>query len=140
MSSKRDPIRVLLVNCSEDERLMYSDYLRFDGVETLEAADVAAATTLATTERPDVVVTDLGVPSEADGLQLIRSLRSHGATTEVPIIVVSGRVFAIEQQRAFEAGCDVFLPKPLLPDALAHEVRRTVAAKRRATFKADEAQ
>jgi CheY-like chemotaxis protein len=92
------------------------------------------------TERPDVVVTALGVPSEADGLQLIRSLRSHGATTEVPIIVVSGRVFAIEQQRAFEAGCDVFLPKPLLPDALAQEVRRTVAAKRRGTFKADEAQ
>ena len=55
---------------------------------------------------------------------LIRQLRADARTCGSTIIVVSGRVFPADRIGAERAGCDVFLPKPCLPQTLLSEVRR----------------
>lgn len=115
--------RVLLVDCFPDEREMYEEYLRFAGFDAVDRCEPAAAYETATSMRPDVVITDTTLKNRFDGLELIRRLRTNPRTTDAVIIVVSGYVFPGYRAQAEQAGCDVFLPKPCLPQTLVEAIR-----------------
>jgi CheY-like chemotaxis protein len=61
----------------------------------------------------------------------VRRLRADERTKGKPIIVLTARVFEPDQVRAHAAGCDIFLPKPCLPDTLVDEIRRMLAVRSR---------
>jgi CheY-like chemotaxis protein len=88
-------------------------------------SDAAPALVLA----PDshVIVTELLLPGSIDGIEFIVRLRSDRSTNGVPIIVLTSSAWDTERERAERAGCDMFLPKPCLPDRLLHEIRRLLA-------------
>src|SRR5207247_4471249 len=71
----------------------------------------------------DVIVTCIRVDGPFDGVELVRRLRDGNGTQHKPIIVLTACAFEPDQQRALAAGCDVFLPKPCLPDRLVSEIR-----------------
>jgi two-component system KDP operon response regulator KdpE len=58
--------------------------------------------------RPDLVLLDLGLP-DLDGLQVIRSIRTHAST---PIVVLSARGAEGDKVTALEQGADDYLTKP----------------------------
>jgi two-component system cell cycle response regulator DivK len=62
------------------------------------------------------------------GFDLIHRLREDSRTRAIPIIVLTGLTLASVRQQAREAGCDRFLLKPCLPDALAGEIRDVLIA------------
>jgi two-component system cell cycle response regulator len=70
-----------------------------------------------------VIVIDTGYTA-TNGLELIRRLRRDPRTRHVTIIVISRHVFPSDRAAAMSAGCDVFLPKPCLPEALVTEIKR----------------
>ncbi|MBO0729608.1 MAG: response regulator [Acidimicrobiaceae bacterium] len=76
--------------------------------DVVTAADGAAALEAAETQRPDLLVLDLGLP-DTDGIDVIRSLRTW---TEVPIIVLSGRAGSSDKIIALNAGADDYVTKP----------------------------
>lgn len=76
--------------------------------DVITAADGMSALDAATSQRPDLVVLDLGLP-DIDGVDVIRSLRSW---TEVPIIVLSGRAGSRDKIVALNAGADDYVTKP----------------------------
>jgi two-component system OmpR family response regulator len=119
--------RVLLVDDDHDTLELYSDFLRFSGLHVWTAATVPAAMTSAREHHPDVVVTDISLPGD-DGWTLCRSLRADARTRACGVIALTGWVHDNElTARAEEAGVDLVLTKPCLPDALLHridEVRR----------------
>ena len=117
---------VLLVQPHDDSRDMYAEFLRHHGLEVVCPADVVEALTLAL--NADVIVTELQLPG-LDGYEFIRRLRADERTRQKPIIVVTSWAWQTERLRAEEAGCDLFLTKPCLPDVLLRHVRRAVAAK-----------
>lgn len=59
---------------------------------------------------PDCVVTDLMMP-EIDGVEVTRTLRSVPALSKIKIVVLSGKVYQADRDRAMQAGADSFLPK-----------------------------
>jgi CheY-like chemotaxis protein len=67
--------------------------------------------------RPDVVVMDLAMPY-VDGITAIRRLKMHPRTRRIPVILLTGYPSKAIQQGALEAGADVFLTKPCLPEDL----------------------
>jgi len=113
-----DPNCLLLVNCFPDEREMYEQYLRFAGFDPVEACEPEDAFRIALALRPVAIVTDVALPHRLSGLDLIRRLRADRRTRHVVIIVVSGDVFPAQRASTLAAGCDVFLPKPCLPQDL----------------------
>jgi two-component system, cell cycle response regulator DivK len=119
--------RVLLVDDDHDTLELYSDFLRFSGLHVWTAASGPAALTSAREHHPDVVVTDISLPGE-DGWTLCRSLRADIQTRECGVIALTGWVHDTQlTARAEEAGVDLVLTKPCLPDALLDkidEVRR----------------
>jgi two-component system, cell cycle response regulator DivK len=67
------------------------------------------------------------VPTVSDGVEFIRRLRADDHTKHLPILVVTSWAWQTERLRAQDAGCDVFLTKPCLPDELLREIRRVLA-------------
>jgi CheY-like chemotaxis protein len=116
---------VLLVNCLPDEQDLYRECLRRAGLDPVITCDVESALKIARHWRPAVIVTDVSLTNRS-GLELIAALRSESRTRHTWIIVLSAHVFPAERAAAERAGCDVFLAKPCLPDALVSEVVRVV--------------
>jgi CheY-like chemotaxis protein len=81
-----------------------------DSYDTLVAADGQAAVQLALSEQPDLILMDIGLPG-LSGLDAVRAIRAR--SLNVPIIAVSSRVMPGDRERAFEAGCDEFVSKPI---------------------------
>jgi two-component system, OmpR family, KDP operon response regulator KdpE len=76
--------------------------------EILEAANGEEALTVVATERPDIVILDLGLP-DLDGVEVTRRLREW---TQIPIIIVSVREQENDKIAALDAGADDYLTKP----------------------------
>ena len=98
--------------------------LRARGHEVDTAEDGAAALRLATQNRPDLVLLDLGLP-DMEGLEVLRRLRGW---SQVPIIVLSARHSAGEKVRCLDSGADDYVTKPFGMDELLARMR---AAERR---------
>jgi len=101
---------------------MYAESFRRRGFCTLQAGSADDALRLATELPPAAVVTDLRLAGRQSGLDLARSLKHDSATRRVPVVMLTGAVLTHDREAAAHAGCDLFLPKPCLPDALSQVV------------------
>jgi two-component system, cell cycle response regulator DivK len=113
---------VLIVDDHEDSLAMYSFGLLAMGFQPLTAETAEDAFLRACQFHPDVVVADVTLPGSS-GLDLTRRLREDARTRDAGIIVLTGHAGASVKQQADDAGCDRFVLKPCLPDALACEIR-----------------
>ena len=127
-SRARAPL-VLVVDDFRDNREMYADYLAFKGYRVAEAEDGEEAVEQAIQLVPDLVVMDLALP-RLDGLEATRKLKADPRTKKIPVLALTGHALAKVTRQAREVGCDAFLAKPCLPDALAKEIARMLRAAR----------
>ena len=111
---------VLLVEDHVDSRVMYAEFLRLD-FHVVEAGDGLAALELIEQACPDVVVTDLALP-RMDGFELIARIRGDDRLRNVPVIALSVYAGTEHETRARDAGSDLVLMKPCLPETLAEAV------------------
>jgi len=102
------------------------------GLSVVTAQNGAEALELAALERPDVVIMDLQMP-EMDGVETCRRLRAHEATAFIPILMLTAMGDDEHLTRAFEAGVDDYLVKPLNREQLVLRVKRMLQR----TFGAD---
>jgi len=103
---------------------MYADYLRDHGFNVTEIDSTDAG--LLAAHGADLVITGVRVAGSFDGIELVRRLRHSDLTKATPLIVLTACAFEPDQARAFAAGCDVFLPKPCLPEVLLAETWRLI--------------
>jgi len=115
--------RVLLVESDTDTRDLYEQALALSGWEIEKAEDGRDALVKAFAARPHAIVTETRLPF-IDGYALCRLLRGAKETAGLPILVLTGDVLPEQIQLAREAGADLVLTKPCLPDALAAAIRR----------------
>jgi CheY-like chemotaxis protein len=118
---------ILVVNAALDEREMYVRTLRACGYQAIEAATFAVAYQIATTNRLDVVVTDVRIAGSMSGLELTRRLRNDPRTSTVSIIVLTDMSRPQDGDIALKAGADTFLEKPVPGLMLKAEILRLLA-------------
>jgi len=114
--------KILVVEDDEVGRELVRMTLERDGYLVVTAEDGERGFELALAERPDLIVTDVAMPA-ADGVQLVRRVRSAPEVAATPILVMTGfgtgnATYTLTQ------GADAFEPKPIDPDALRESVRR----------------
>ena len=124
--SSPEPIRILVVDDFHDNREMYAAYLRFSGFIVVEAVTGMEAIEMALATPPNLIVMDLSLPG-MDGWEATRRLKNDPNTKHIPIIVVSGHALEGSVRAAKMAGCDAFLRKPCLPQALLAEVKKLLS-------------
>ena len=75
----------------------------------------------------DIIIMDIALSGEKDGLQLTRELREMEEYKNTPIIAMSAHVFEKDKENAFNAGVDHFLAKPVPNNLLRDTLLKFVA-------------
>lgn len=86
--------------------------LRGEGYQVHEAQDSREALEALQTLRPSLILMDIQMPG-VDGLALARQLKSDPATRSVPILALTACAMRGDEQRAYQAGCDGYISKPI---------------------------
>ena len=113
---------VLIVDDSLHTRELYTEYLVFRGLGVVTAPEAESGLALARTLKPDVIVMDLAMPG-LNGISATHQLKQDPRTRRIPVIVLTGYAFRAIEHGALEAGADVFLTKPCLPEDLEAKIR-----------------
>jgi signal transduction histidine kinase/ActR/RegA family two-component response regulator len=109
-------VKVLIVDDEADARDLLHAVLSRYGAEVLMCASVAEALVMLQRFKPDVLVSDVGMPEE-DGYSLIKKVRAlapeqGGKTQAIALTAYTG---IMDRMRALSAGFQMFLPKPVEP-------------------------
>lgn len=99
---------ILVVDDDADLRRLVADYLADYDLRVTGAADGIAMRDALANEVVDLILLDLKLPSE-DGMNLARELRK---TSNVPIIILTGRKDDVDRIMSLELGADDYLTKP----------------------------
>lgn len=91
--------------------------LRNNGYEAVTAANGAEAYELACQEKPDIIVTDCQMPL-VTGLELVEKIRANDATADIPVILLTARSFAVEDDQKRNLRISECLSKPFSPKDL----------------------
>jgi DNA-binding response OmpR family regulator len=95
-------------------------YLRQDGYRVYQAGDGETGLQLVRDRQPRLVVLDVGLPGQVDGLDVCRQLR---ATSDVPIIMLTARDGEVDRVLGLEMGADDYVTKPFSPRELVARVK-----------------
>lgn len=114
MTNSNEPrgTSVLLVEDTEDNRVMMRRLLELSGYRVSEAINGAEAVKNAERVSPQIILMDLSLPI-IDGLAATRRIRALPNLKDVPIIAVSAHDTADFHADALAAGCNAYLTKPI---------------------------
>jgi two-component system, cell cycle response regulator DivK len=116
---------VLLIEDEQGTREMYAQLLGYAGFEVVTARTGTEGFTRACEMRPDVILTDLGLPS-IDGWEMIRRLKADSRTRDIPVVIVTGWSTPTLRDMAAQLGCASVLLKPCVPHELIAELQQTL--------------
>src|SRR3954454_16253616 len=120
-------LRVLVVEDNLDSVHSMAMLVKMMGHEVQFAINGFAALDIAREFRPDVVLLDIGLP-DFSGYEIIRQLRYEEALSHTRFIAISALPAQPHRQRALDAGCQDFYPKPIDPNVLESLLRDGSAA------------
>ena len=126
METRTNQPLVLVVEDYQDAREMYAAYLAFSGYRVAEATNGIEAIDKTVELMPDIILMDLALP-RMDGWEATRRLKLDERTKHIPIVALTGHALAGHAEGARQAGCDAFVTKPCLPDALVAEIQRMLS-------------
>ncbi|HVO21258.1 MAG TPA: diguanylate cyclase [Anaeromyxobacter sp.] len=95
------------------------------GLEVTTAADGQEAVDLTRSQRPDLVLLDLGMP-RLDGFQVLEQLGADPSTADIPVILVTGRGDETGKVQGLSLGAVDYLQKPFSERELRARVERTL--------------
>lgn len=110
---------ILVVDDEQKIVQLVRDYLEHAGFRVLVAANGKTALALNRSEKPDMIILDLGLP-EMDGLDVTRTLRRD---SNVPILMLTARGEETDKLIGLELGADDYMTKPFSPKELVARVR-----------------
>ncbi|MDO9176624.1 MAG: response regulator [Actinomycetota bacterium] len=114
---------ILLIEDNEQNRYLATFLLEHHGYRVLAAIDGLSGLQLAESTVPDLILLDIQLPL-MDGYEVARGLREMPATREVPIVAVTSHAMSGDREKAFAAGCNGYIEKPINPDTFVAEIQR----------------
>jgi two-component system cell cycle response regulator DivK len=117
---------ILVIEDQEDNRQILRDLLTSAGFEVIEAEDGETGLAAAATNRPDLILMDVELPT-IDGYEATRRLRADVVLHAVPVIAVT-YALAGDDDKARAAGCDAYMAKPISPRQLLAKVREHLSS------------
>ena len=105
-----DEVSVVMIEDDPHISDLVAMYLRRDGFRVVQAGDAERGLAAIGRESPRLVIVDLGLPGELDGLDVCRQLAA--ATPPVPLLILSARDDEVDRILGLELGADDYVTKP----------------------------
>lgn len=102
--------KVLIVDDDPELVALVSNWLRKEGFETCSAGDGASCIAQARSQKPDVIVLDIGLPA-GDGLTALGRLKKNMHTAGIPVVVLSAKSAEEASASAISAGAVGYVEK-----------------------------
>ena len=121
-------MKVLVVDDAATVRMYHTTLLAGAGFEVAEAANGLEAVEAAMTTAFDLFVVDVNMP-KMNGYTCVETLRSETVGTPAPVLMISTEDRPGDADRAFAAGANLYLVKPVTPERLVRVARMLTAGK-----------
>jgi CheY-like chemotaxis protein len=118
--------RITVVEDNADSRATLQSLLELDGHDVRVAVDGAEGIELISGWQPDVALIDIGLPN-LSGFNVAEQLRGALQAAKPYLVAVTGYGFPADREKAFAAGFDAHLVKPLKLSELRHVLARVAA-------------
>ena len=120
--------RVLIVEDQADIRKLIRMTLEFEPYEIHEAADGTEGLRVADQVKPDLILLDVMMPGEFDGLQVCTRIRANPSLRDTPVVLLTARGQNQDRDAGEQAGADQYLIKPFSPLQLIETIERLLPA------------
>jgi CheY-like chemotaxis protein len=97
--------------------------LEREGYTVMQAPTAEEGIAMADAQRQDLILMDVALPG-MDGLEATRILKGQESTRSVPVIALTAQAMKQDAERAFRAGCDGFIVKPVATREFLVEIAR----------------
>ena len=114
--------RILVIDDDARLRAHYTELLRLEGYEIIEARNGREGVERAKADAPDLVICDITMP-EMNGHRVLETLRGEPKTAHLPFVFLTGWSEQEDIRTGMNLGADDYLTKPVVPDELLAAVR-----------------
>lgn len=121
--------RLLIVDDQPEIRNLLALTLDADNYELHHANNWVTALAMTRAIKPDLVLLDVMMPGEFDGLEVCRRIKSDKELSSTTVMIISARSQVADRQKGMESGADDYLTKPFSPLALMEKVSTLLANK-----------
>jgi len=116
-------MKILVVDDDSTTRKVLGLYLRAKGFDAVAAENGIDAMEKLGATAVQLIMTDINMPF-MDGIEFVKNVRANPGWDQIPILVVSTEADQEEQQRAFAAGANGYLIKPVTADMVIGTIRK----------------
>jgi CheY-like chemotaxis protein len=117
--------KVLVVDDDRTMTSLLSTLLGLEGYDVVQAVPGEGVLETVQREHPELVLMDVFLTG-ADGIELLKQLKSHPDLAHIPVVMSSGMDVS---DRCLEEGAEAFLPKPYNPDTLCETIRKNIGVR-----------
>ena len=107
--------RILITEDQADIRKLIHMPLEFEDYEIREAPDGMEGLRVAKEFHPDLMLLDIMMPGELDGLQVCRNIKADPVLKTIKVVLLTARGQVADRQAGKDAGADGYLIKPFSP-------------------------
>ncbi len=119
--------KILIVEDNPIHMKLMEMTLRARHYTFFQASDGEEAIDIAMREHPDLILMDIRLP-KMDGFEATKKLRENRAFSHTPIIALTAHAMKGDKDRVMEAGCDMYITKPIdtrkLPGVIAEMLQK----------------
>ena len=118
--------KILVIDDNPTNLKLVSELLEFEGHMILKAEDAEGAQIVLARTLPELILMDIALPG-MDGLTFTRKLMVDERTRHIRIVALTAFAMKGDDQKAFDAGCDGYITKPIDTRKLPEQVAEWLA-------------
>lgn len=115
--------KLLIVDDHEALRELLKMTLEFSDFDLLEAMDGRQALSVIEQDLPDVVILDIMMPGDIDGIEVCRLIKTNPDTAHIKVILLSAKGQREDIRTGGDAGADAYFVKPFSPMSLLESIK-----------------
>lgn len=114
--------KILIVDDQVEVRELVEVTLRSEDYKVLQAENGEKGIEMAKAEKPDLIIMDIMMPGDMDGLEATRRIKNDHETKDCKVIMLTAKGQETDREKGLEAGADDYFIKPFSPLELIRKV------------------
>ena len=118
-------IDICIIDDNKEYLEIITEYIEHEGYSVCGLEDPLHAIDRINEEKPKLIILDIMMPG-IDGLTLLKQIKEDSVLRDIPVIVISGKMFPPEKKQAINLGAVAFFSKPTKGEELVEEIEKHI--------------